>query len=149
MSDKCKPFFDSIKQSGSLVWGETQSQALKTIKEYMSKPPTLAAPAEGKDLYLYLATSDVAVSAVPLREENQKQQPVYYASKMLTDAESRYSMVEKVVLALVTAKKKLRHYFESHAITVITGYPLRQVLSKPDLSGRLTKWAIELGVYDI
>ena len=68
---------------------------------------------------------------------------------MLTDAESRYSMIEKVVLALVTAKKKLRHYFESHAITVITSYPLRQVLSKPDLSGRLTKWAIELGVYDI
>ena len=98
---------------------------------------------------MYLATSDAAVSVVLLREEDRRQQPVYYTSKMLTDAESRYSVVEKVVLALVTAKKKLRHYFESHTITVITSYPLRQVLSKPDLSGRLTKWAIELGVYDI
>ena len=35
MSDKCKPFFDSIKQSGPLVWGETQNQALKTIKRYI------------------------------------------------------------------------------------------------------------------
>ena len=54
-----------------------------------------------------------------------------------------------MVLALVTAKKKLRHYFESHPITVVTNYPIRQILSKPDLSGRLTKWAIELGIYEI
>ena len=68
---------------------------------------------------------------------------------MLLDAETRYSNLEKMVLALVTAKKKLMHYFEYHPVTVITNYPIRQILSKPDLSGRLTKWAIELGIYEI
>ncbi|XP_062100048.1 uncharacterized protein LOC133805917 [Humulus lupulus] len=57
--------------------------------------------------------------------------------------------MEKLVLALLTAKKKLRQYFESHTIIVYTDYPLKQILSKPDLSRRLSKWEIELGTYDI
>lgn len=68
---------------------------------------------------------------------------------MFLDAETRYSKMEKMVLALVTAKKNLRHYFESHTIVVMTNCPIGKILSKPDLSGRLTKWAIELGVFDI
>ena len=68
---------------------------------------------------------------------------------MLLDAKTCYSAVEKMVLALVNAKKKLRHYFETHPITVITYLPIKQILSKLDLSSRLTKWAINLGIYDI
>ncbi|XP_062088909.1 uncharacterized protein LOC133795475 [Humulus lupulus] len=74
---------------------------------------------------------------------------MFYCSMMLLDTETRYSMMEKLALTLITAKKKLRQYFESHAIIVYTDYPLKQVLNKPDLSGRLSKWAIELGTYDI
>lgn len=98
---------------------------------------------------MYLAISNVAVSVVLLREEKAKQKLVFYTSKMLLDAETRYNAMEKMVLALVTAKKKLRHYFESHTIVIMTDCPIGQILSKPDLSGRLTKWAIELGLYDI
>ena len=68
---------------------------------------------------------------------------------MLLDAETRYNDLEKMILALVIAKKKLIHYFESHPVTVVTNSPIRQILSKPDLFGRLTKWAIEMGVYEI
>ena len=57
--------------------------------------------------------------------------------------------MEKIVLALVIAKKKLWHYFESHTIVVMTNCPIQQILSKHNLLGRLTKWAIELEVYDI
>ncbi|KAL5578611.1 hypothetical protein UlMin_011053 [Ulmus minor] len=149
MSNKCKPFFRYIKQSSTLEWGEEQSKALRELKKYLSIAPILSAPAEEEDLYLYLAVSDVAVSGVLIREDGGKQKPVFYTSKMLLDAETCYSKMEKMVLALVTAKKKLRHYFESHTIVVMTNCPIGQILSKPDLSGRLTKWAIELGVYDI
>ena len=68
---------------------------------------------------------------------------------MLSDAETRYSMMEILVLALANAKKKLRKYFESHPISFYTNHPIVQILAKLDLSGRLTKWAIELRVYDI
>ena len=74
---------------------------------------------------------------------------MYYTRKTLLDAEKRYCMVGKMALALVMAKKNLRHYFESYTIVVVMNYPIRQVLSKLDLSGRLTKWAIERGEFDI
>ena len=54
-----------------------------------------------------------------------------------------------MVIALVTGKKKLRDYFESHPITVMMNYGIRQVLSKLDLFGRLMKWTIEMGIYEI
>ena len=74
---------------------------------------------------------------------------MFYVDKMLLDAKTHYSAVEKMALALVNAKKKLHHYFETHLIIVITDFPIKQILSKPDFSGRLTKWVIDLGVYDI
>ncbi|XP_070034471.1 uncharacterized protein [Nicotiana tomentosiformis] len=47
------------------------------------------------------------------------------------------------------AARKLRSYFQCHPISVITTYPLRNILHKQELSGRLAKWAIELSEYDI
>ncbi|KAL0462488.1 UNVERIFIED_CONTAM: hypothetical protein Slati_0136400 [Sesamum latifolium] len=63
--------------------------------------------------------------------------------------EKRYIQIEKLALALVTTARKLRPYFQSHPIVVLTNHPLRQVMAKPDVSGRLVKWAVELGEFDI
>ena len=57
--------------------------------------------------------------------------------------------MEKLILALVTAARKLRPYFQAHTIEVPTEYPMKQVLHKPETSGRLMKWAIELSEFDI
>ncbi|KAM6578296.1 hypothetical protein CsatB_030133 [Cannabis sativa] len=52
--------------------------------------------------------------------------------------------MEKLAFALITSSRKLRPYFQAHSIEVLTNYPLRQVLAKPEASGRLLKWAMEL-----
>ena len=57
--------------------------------------------------------------------------------------------MEKLILALVTAARKLRPYFQAHTIEVPIEYPMKQVLHKPEVSGRLIKWAIELSEFDI
>ena len=77
------------------------------------------------------------------------QTPIYYVSKALQDAETRYLEIEKLALALVVAARKLRSYFQAHVILVPTSHPLRQVFQNPNVSGRLTKWAIKLGEFDI
>ena len=76
-------------------------------------------------------------SSVLVREEDGKQLPVYYMSKSLLDVETRYSQLEKLVLALVSTTRKLWPYFQCHPIVVITTYPLKGILQKPELSGRL------------
>ena len=57
--------------------------------------------------------------------------------------------MEKLILALVTTAQKLRPYFQAHTIEVPTEYPMEQVLHKPETSGRLMKWSIELSEFDI
>ena len=89
-----------------MEWGEEQSQALRELKNYLSIAPILSASKEEEDLFLYLAVLEVAVSVLSLKEEDGNQKLVFYISKMLLDTKKRYSTMEKVVLALETAKKK-------------------------------------------
>ena len=98
------------------------------MKDYLSTTPILSALEDEEFFFLYLVVSKVALSVVLVREENKKQRLVLYTIKMLLDVETRYSDLEKMVLALVTMKKKLIHYFESHLITVVMNYPIRQIL---------------------
>ncbi|KAK3024223.1 hypothetical protein RJ639_044692 [Escallonia herrerae] len=106
-------------------------------------------PVTGEDLFLYLSISEVTVSTVLIREEEGKQRPVYYISKVLQDVETRYPRIDKVALALVTSARKLRPYFQSHTIVVLTDQPLGKVLQNPDASERLVNWLVELGEFDI
>ena len=57
--------------------------------------------------------------------------------------------MEKWALALITAARKLRPYFQAHQVIVMTDQPLRQTLQKPDASGRLVKWSVELSEFDL
>ena len=60
---------------------------------------------------------------------------MYYTNKRLVNAETRYQEMEKLALALVIATRKLRQYFHSHPVRVLTNYLLRQVLQKPNALG--------------
>ncbi|XP_022867790.1 uncharacterized protein LOC111387466 [Olea europaea var. sylvestris] len=90
-----------------------------------------------------------AISAVLTQEENGVQRPIYYVSKALYEAELRYSQVEKLPFTLLMAARKLRPYFLEHPIEVLTNSPLRQTLQRPDTLGRMVKWAVEFGQFDI
>ncbi|XP_059669052.1 uncharacterized protein LOC132314174 [Cornus florida] len=91
----------------------------------MAEPPILSAPKPGEVFIMYLAISSIATSAALIRKEGKMQYPIFYTSKTMTDAETQYNKAEKIILALVYAKRKLRHYFESHSIVVLTNYPIR------------------------
>nr|GFC24968.1 reverse transcriptase domain-containing protein [Tanacetum cinerariifolium] len=75
--------------------------------------------------------------------------PVYFISRALQGPELNYSPMEKLVLSLVFAAKRLRRYFQAHPITVITDQPIKQVMSRLDVAGRLQKWIIMLGEHNI
>lgn len=102
-----------------------------------------------KDVAHVPSLSRTAVSASLIREEGIAQLPVYYVSKAMVQTEMRYPNIEKLSFELVMSSRKLKPYFQAHSITTSTSYPLRQELQKPELSGRLIKWSIELGQYEI
>ena len=71
---------------------------------------------------MYLSVSDHVVSVVLLRDQGV-QQSMYYINKTLVDAKTRYLPLERLVLALVHAIRKLPHYFQAHTVYVLTEYP--------------------------
>ncbi|XP_063948153.1 uncharacterized protein LOC135152236 [Daucus carota subsp. sativus] len=149
-SEKCKEFFKAIKgASKDFEWTEECEDAFVKIKKHLGEPPLLAKPQEGETLVLYLAVSDYSISAVLVKEDEEGQSPIYYVSKRLLDAETRYTSMEKMVYALVHATRKLRPYFQAHKVEVRTAYPLRQIMHKPEVTGRMMKWAVELGQFDL
>ena len=96
--------------------------------------PILTALEPGEDLFMYLSVFDHVVSAMLLRDQGV-QQPVYYISKTLVDVETRFLPLEKQVLALVHATRKLPHYFQSHIVFVLTEYPLQSLFKRSDFTG--------------
>ncbi|CAL9019077.1 unnamed protein product [Prunus brigantina] len=149
-TDRCAPFFKALKGSKrSITWTAECDKAFSELKEYMSRAPLLSTPEPGDTLMVYLSISATAVSSVLIQTKEGAEHPVHYVSKALQDAEARYPDIEKLAFALVVSARRLRPYFQAHTIHVLTNHPLRQVLQKPETSGRLVKWAIELGEFDI
>ena len=70
-------------------------------------------------LFAYLAVALYAISLVLIRVDNGIQRPVYYMSKSLNEADVRYLPLEKAILAMVHATRKLPHYFQAHTVVVL------------------------------
>ena len=141
-SDKCRPLFQVLKKA--FHWDAQCEEAFSALKTYLSSPPILVSPSEGELLTLYLPVSDFSTSAALVRERDRIQQPVYYYSRALKGAEEWYPKMEKLILTLVTTARRLRPYFQSHTIEIPTEHPMKQILHKPETSGRLIKWALSL-----
>ncbi|XP_028075765.1 uncharacterized protein LOC114277996 [Camellia sinensis] len=146
-SDRCKPFFKTLK--AKFFWDDEYDRTLADLKIYLSSAPILVTPRPGEELYLYLAVSQHAVSVVLVRAECIQHLPIFYVSKTLLLTDTRYLPLEKLALALMMTSRKLVHYFHAHTIVVLTEFPLKVLFEKADFTGRILKWAMELGQYDI
>ena len=103
----------------------------------------------GEELYLYLAVTPHAVSSTLIREKGRVQKPVYYTNRALKGAKARYPQIEKLAFALITASRKLRHYFQAHIINIMMDHPLKKAMNKLEAAGQLIQWVVELSEFDI
>ena len=88
----------------------------------------MSSPEAEEVLYAYIAVAPHAVSLMLIRDDNGLQKPVYYVNKSLHEAEVRYLPLEKAILAVVHATRKLPHYFQAHTVVVLNQLPLKSVL---------------------
>jgi ribonuclease HI len=148
-ADRCQPFFQLLKKNTTFKWDDRCVSAFEDLKKYLSSSLLLSNLTPGEPLFLYLAVSDRAVSAVLIRIKDTVQCPVYYASKTMIEAETRYPPLEKVSLALITAANKLPQYFQAHTIYVVTQYPIQVMFHKADFTGRIWKWGAKISALGI
>jgi ribonuclease HI len=149
------PFFKLLRHQEKFVWTPEADQALAQLKDFLSKPPVLTAPRKGDQLLLYLAATTHVVSTAIVVERQEDghaypvQRPVYFVSEVLSESKARYQPVQKLLYAVLITSQKLRHYFQEYSIFVVTDYPLCDILRNQDATGRISKWAVELGALNI
>ncbi|XP_074556255.1 uncharacterized protein LOC141812107 [Curcuma longa] len=143
------PFFKILRKAQWFEWNAECNKSFEELKAYLTQLPRLAKPLPSEPLWMYLSTTDSAVSLVLVKNEGQSQHPIYFYSHLLKDAETRYISLEKLAWILVLSARRLRPHFLSHPITVLTNNNLRRVLTQSEASKRLIKWIVELDEYDI
>ena len=148
-ADRCKPFFLLLHKWKEFKWSDECVVAFQQLKQYLSHPPIMSSPVVDEVLFAYIAVAFYAISFVLIRVDSGIQQLVYYVSKSLNEAEVRYLPLEKAILAVVHAIRKLPHYFQAHTMVVLTQLPLKSVLKSVDYTGRVAKWGTILGAFDI
>jgi len=72
------------------------------------------------------------------------QRPVYFISEVLSETKVRYPQIQKLIYAMILARRKLQHYFLSHRITVVSSFPLGEIIQSREATGRIAKWSVEL-----
>ena len=153
-AERSLPFFETLKNitkenKEEYRWTKPAEEAFQQMKKLIEHLPSLTTPVAKEILYVYIAAADEVVSTVLVAERKGKQSPVRYVSRTLNEAERNYAPLEKLILSLLHASRRLRRYFEAHPIKVITDQPIKQVLSKAQASGKLAKYSVELGAYNI
>ena len=147
--NRCRPFFQLLHKWKRFEWTKECSSAFQQLKEYLSRPSIMSRPEEDKVLFAYIVVASHAVSLVLIRVDNGVQKPVYYVSKSLHKAEVRYLPLERAILVVMHATRKLPHYFQAYTVVVLTQLPLQSLLRKVDYIGRVAKWATILGAFNI
>ncbi|XP_071700154.1 uncharacterized protein [Rutidosis leptorrhynchoides] len=151
-SDKALPFFQTLKgclSKKDFIWMDEAEKAFQDVKAFLKELPTLIAPIPGKTLTVYIAASSEAISSILIADRGKTQMPVYFVSKVLQNGEVNHPAMEKLIYALVHTARKLRRYFQAHPIQVFTDQPIKHVLTRLEISGKMAKWAIELSEHKI
>ena len=80
----------------------------------------MSKPEEEEVLFAYIVVASHAVSLVLIRVNDGMQRPIYYVSKSLHEANVRYLSLEKAILVVVHATRKLPHFFQAHMVVILT-----------------------------
>jgi hypothetical protein len=147
-AERSLPFFKVLHANTTFLWGAEQQQAFEDLRNYLEEVAIMMRQSSKVDLLLYIIATETAVSAVLVEERMEadalKQFSIYYVSEALSGSKLLYTEMEKMACTVVMAKRKLRHYFQSHNVSVPMSYPLRDMFENRESMGRIGKWATEL-----
>jgi hypothetical protein len=145
------PLYKLLKKSDHFEWTQEAQEALTRLKDFLTTPPVLISPLAGETLLLYTATMPhtVNVTLVVEHEEGhvlKVQRPMYFVSAVLFDSKARYPRIQMLLYAVLIAKHKRWHYFNSHPMVscLLAAWGISSTTRSPPAtspSGGSSSWA--------
>jgi hypothetical protein len=128
------PLYRLLKKSKHFSWTLEAEEALSKLKAMFSNPPILIPPAIGEPLLLYVAvTTQVVSTAMVVKRAKEGhalpiQRMFYFISEVLLETKVCYPQIQKLLYAIILTRRKLQHYFEVHSVTVVSSFPLGEIV---------------------
>lgn len=144
-----QPLTACLKKGKKIVLSDDYRLAFEKCKELLVNAPLLQFPDFTKPFVLTTDASNVAIGAVLSQGLIGSDKPIAYASRTLNDAETRYSTIEKELLAIVWATKHFRPYLYGRKFTIYTDHrPLAWLKTIKEPNSKLTRWKLRLEEFD-
>jgi hypothetical protein len=150
LGERCLPLYRLLRKIERFTWTPEAEETLENLKALLTSAPILVPPAAGEALLIDIAATTQVVSAaivVERREEGHAllvPRLVYFISEVLSETKIHYPQIQKLRYAVILTRRKLRHYFESHSVAVVSSFPLGEIIQCREASGRIAKWVVEI-----
>ena len=148
LSDVMKPLRDLTHKDAEWCWDDLQDKAWNDVKTLIASAPVLAYYKPTEVLEIQCDSSQSGLGAALM----QNGHPIAYASRALTETESRYAQIEKEMLAIVFSVEKYNGFTFGRRTAVHTDHkPLETIFMKPlhRAPKRLQGMLIRLQKYDL
>ena len=144
------PMSSLLSTRRDFLWTPEAQKALEELKKLLVDGAVLTAVNEDLPFLVDTDASAYGIGAVLSQEQDGEERPIYFYSRLLKDAETRYSATEREGLALVAGLKKFRVYVLGRKVVARTDHAaLSHMLRKTDLTGRIARWKLILSEYDV
>lgn len=140
-----RPLYNLCRKDVPFNWNQECNEAFETFKKLLSNPPILIYPAFEKTFILTTDASDFQIGSYLSQREIPDDKPIQYFSKLLNPAQTRYSTIEKELLAIILSVENFRHYLTGREFVIVTDHqPLVFLFHAKDCNARLHRWKYTL-----
>jgi transposase InsO family protein len=139
------PLTTLLKKNQPYEWTDQCENSFRNMKNALINAPSLLLPLPGITFELFTDASDIAIGGTLV----QQTKPIGFVSRKLLDVETRYTVMERELLALVYCLAKFRRYLvDAHFRVYTDNKAVKFLVNKETMNARMARWVLLIQEFD-